>query len=412
MTLDSSGPTSRIYFSQRLRLHYVDWGNPGAPPLLLVHGGRDHCRNWDWVAAALRRDWHVLAPDLRGHGDSQWSPDGNYSMAAYIYDLAQLIHQQELAPVTIIGHSLGGMIALRYTGIYPENVRKLVAIEGLGVSPRRMVERARQPIADRMRHWIDEQRALSGRMPRRYASIDDALKRMQEANRAPLARAGAAPDPVRRQPERGRHLQLEIRQLRPRRATLRDDPGRDRGAVVAHCLPDPPGLRQGELGLQPGAGRPHPPFRQRQGRVDRERRPLGPPRPARRLSRSPARLSLSRSANMALTERVAEDRVQDLVAGRDAEARRGAAVQLDDRANRRGRGDHVERLGHGALMDVDDSALRVDEQHVERDQRVAHPHRRHGRRLCSRTASRHPAPWFAGTSGPGSSAPAFRRPRR
>ena len=47
------GPTSRIYFSQRLRLHYVDWGNPEAPPLLLVHGGRDHCRNWDWLAAAL-----------------------------------------------------------------------------------------------------------------------------------------------------------------------------------------------------------------------------------------------------------------------------------------------------------------------------------------------------------------------
>ena len=149
--LDSAGPTSRIYFSQRLRLHYVDWGNPGAPPLLLVHGGRDHCRNWDWVAQALRHDWHVLAPDLRGHGDSQWSPDGSYSMAAYIYDLAQLIHQQELAPVTIVAHSLGGDITLRYTGIYPESVRKLVAIEGLGVAPRRMVERARQPIAERMR---------------------------------------------------------------------------------------------------------------------------------------------------------------------------------------------------------------------------------------------------------------------
>ena len=170
-SLDSSGPTSRVYFSQRLRLHYVDWGNPSAPPLLLVHGGRDHCRNWDWVASALRRDWHILAPDLRGHGDSQWSPDGNYSMAAYIYDLAQLIHQQELAPVTIIGHSLGGMITLRYTGIYPENVHKLIAIEGLGVTPRRMAERARQPIADRMRRWIEEQRALSGRMPRRYISI-------------------------------------------------------------------------------------------------------------------------------------------------------------------------------------------------------------------------------------------------
>src|ERR1700733_14578541 len=179
----SYGPTSRIYFSQRLRLHYVDWGNPGAPPLLLVHGGRDHCRNWDWVAPALRHDWHIFAPDLRGHGDSQWSPDGSYSLAAYIYDLAQLIHQQELAPVTIVAHSLGSMITLRYTGIYPENVKKLVAIEGLGIAPRTMVERAKQPIADRMRHWVEEQRGLSGRLPRRYASIDEALKQMQEANR-------------------------------------------------------------------------------------------------------------------------------------------------------------------------------------------------------------------------------------
>ena len=63
------GPTSHFYFSQRLRLHYVDWGNEGAPPLVLVHGGRDHCRNWDWVAARLRDRYHVIAPDLRGHGD-------------------------------------------------------------------------------------------------------------------------------------------------------------------------------------------------------------------------------------------------------------------------------------------------------------------------------------------------------
>jgi pimeloyl-ACP methyl ester carboxylesterase len=181
--LERSGPTSRIYFSQRLRLHYVDWGNPEAPPLLLVHGGRDHCRNWDWVAAALRKDWHVLAPDLRGHGDSQWSPDGNYSTAAYVYDLAQLIHQQELAPVTIVSHSLGGNIAIRYAGVYPDTVRRLVAIEGLGPSPRQMEARSALPIADRMRKWIAEQRALSGRLPRRYASIEDALKRMQEANK-------------------------------------------------------------------------------------------------------------------------------------------------------------------------------------------------------------------------------------
>lgn len=193
MNNDMSGPTSRIYFSQRLRLHYVDWGNLSAPPLLLVHGGRDHCRNWDWLAEHLRRDWHIIAPDLRGHGDSQWSTDGNYTMAGYIYDLAQLIHQQGLAPVTIIAHSLGGNIALRYSGIYPENVKKLVAIEGLGPPPKMLAERANKTIGERMQTWIGEQRGLAGRMPRRYASIEDALKRMQEENK-------------RLSPEQARHL--------------------------------------------------------------------------------------------------------------------------------------------------------------------------------------------------------------
>ncbi len=67
------GPSSSFYISQRLKLHYVDWGNEGAPPLLLIHGGRDHARSWDWVARDLRRDYHVIAPDLRGHGDSAWA---------------------------------------------------------------------------------------------------------------------------------------------------------------------------------------------------------------------------------------------------------------------------------------------------------------------------------------------------
>jgi pimeloyl-ACP methyl ester carboxylesterase len=183
MSSAGPGPTSRIYFSQRLRLHYVDWGNPDAPPLLLVHGGRDHCRNWDWVAAELRRDWHVIAPDLRGHGDSEWSKDGTYMMAGYVYDLAQLIHQQKLAPVTILAHSLGGNIALRYAGLYPENVAKLIAIEGLGPSPKMLAERMAKTFPDRMRAWIEELRGLSGRLPRRYATIEDAWKRMQDENK-------------------------------------------------------------------------------------------------------------------------------------------------------------------------------------------------------------------------------------
>ncbi|MEH3047179.1 alpha/beta fold hydrolase [Sphingomonas adhaesiva] len=180
MTL--TGPTSHAFVSQRLRLHYADWGNAGAPPLLLVHGGRDHCRSWDWVAERLRDRWHVIAPDLRGHGDSQWSPDGTYDNAGFVYDLAQLVHQLDAGPVTIVSHSLGGNVSLRYTGLYPETVTKLVAIEGLGPSPKVLAERAQTPFADRWRKWIADKRAAAGRLPKRYATFEDALARMQAEN--------------------------------------------------------------------------------------------------------------------------------------------------------------------------------------------------------------------------------------
>ncbi len=182
MTQMLTGPASHSFISQRLRLHYVDWGNPTAPPLLLLHGGRDHCRSWDWVAQELRDRYHIIAPDLRGHGDSAWSPDGDYSMGAYVYDLAQLIHQQKLAPLTIVAHSLGGNIALRYTGIYPENVSRIIAIEGMGPSPRMLEERKSVPVRTRWRAWIDDKRAVSGRSARRYASLEEALGRMKAEN--------------------------------------------------------------------------------------------------------------------------------------------------------------------------------------------------------------------------------------
>lgn len=180
--MNFSGPTSHLYTSQRLRLHYLDWGNPDAPPLILLHGGRDHCRSWDWTARELAKDWHVITPDLRGHGDSAWSDVGNYSVRSFVYDLAQLIHQKKLAPVTLVGHSYGGAVTVRYAGIYPENVRKLVAIEGLGPSPTVLKERLGDPIKARMRRWIEAKRDLSSRLPRRYASIEEACARMRHAN--------------------------------------------------------------------------------------------------------------------------------------------------------------------------------------------------------------------------------------
>jgi pimeloyl-ACP methyl ester carboxylesterase len=175
-------PTSHSFISQRLRLHYVDWGNPSAPPLVLVHGGRDHCRSWDWVADRLRHDWHVVAPDLRGHGDSAWSPDGDYTLPSYIYDLAQFIHQLSVPRVTLIAHSLGGVVSLRYAGIYPAMLEKLVVIEGIGPTEAMLAHRAHLSLGQRWQQWINERRGISGRSPRRYATFDDALKRMRSEN--------------------------------------------------------------------------------------------------------------------------------------------------------------------------------------------------------------------------------------
>ena len=182
MTLHA-GPTSQTFISQRLRLNYVDWGNRDAPPLVLVHGGRDHARSWDWVAEDLCRDWHVTAFDHRGHGDSDWVSDGNYMANDMVYDLAQFIHQLDRGPVTIVSHSMGGNVALRYAGTFPDMVRKIVAIEGLGPSPARQAEQRETPYPERMAEWIGKKRAASGRIPRKYESIEAAFRRMIEENK-------------------------------------------------------------------------------------------------------------------------------------------------------------------------------------------------------------------------------------
>ena len=183
----SSGPASYNFISQRLRLHYVDWGNPDAPPLILQHGGRDHCRSWDWVAEELRHDWHVICPDLRGHGDSAWSPEGNYTMQGLVYDFAQLV-ETVLEPgghsqVTVCAHSLGGMVATTYAGLYPEKFRKFANIEGLGINPAQLTGRDGEPYLARLREWITSKRAASARSPHRYADMDAAYLRMKEENK-------------------------------------------------------------------------------------------------------------------------------------------------------------------------------------------------------------------------------------
>ena len=287
-------PISHHFISQRLRLHYVDWGNPDAPPLVLVHGGRDHCRNWDWVAQPIcARDYHVIAPDLRGHGDSAHSPSGDYHlMATYVYDLAQLIHQQKPGP----GDASSPIrSAATSPCVTPAYIRNTVSEAGGDRG-------ARDPSpADDAASGNRHQRSASACEPgstrsvgsssarltdRRYATLEEALCADAQAENKHLTPEAQARHLTIHggQPERGWHLQLEVRQLRPFAFSPVDISHRksssrtlERGSHVRHLLVN-------------GARRAGPRTRLTDGRIKRlqanarvvalrPRRPLGPPRP-------------------------------------------------------------------------------------------------------------------------------------
>ena len=174
-------PESRYYTSQRLKLHYLRWGDEAKPPLILIHGTRDHARSWDRTVEALVDRYCVYAPDLRGHGDSEWAQGGTYSIIDYALDIHALGEAIGRAPYTLVAHSLGGGIALQYAGTFPEKVTQVVTIEGLGGMG--WDRRPRRPAHVRMREWIESMRKLEERHLHSYADIETATNRMVAANR-------------------------------------------------------------------------------------------------------------------------------------------------------------------------------------------------------------------------------------
>ena len=172
-------PISHFYYSHRLKLQFWDWGQEGKPALVLVHGGLDHARNWDWVARSLREHFHVYAIDLRGHGNSGWAPGALYSIAEHVLDLSALLDIIKGFPVYIVGHSLGGVITLVYSGVYPDRVKKAISIEGWGFPANHKIH---GPASERIRNWIEKVRQTEGREPRAYPNLDAAVARMKEAN--------------------------------------------------------------------------------------------------------------------------------------------------------------------------------------------------------------------------------------
>ena len=172
-------PRQRFVDSQRVEISYWDWGNENAPTLILVHGGRDHARSWDRIAVAFRDTYHVVAPDLRGHGDSGWTPGGNYGLTDNALDIVRVIETAG-SPTRVLAHSYGGSVSLVAAGTYPEHFAALAVLEGthsLNPPDEEVVGPAW------VRRWGDRLRSFETQEPRVYPDLESAAARMKEANR-------------------------------------------------------------------------------------------------------------------------------------------------------------------------------------------------------------------------------------
>ena len=159
-----------------LRYHVRAWGDSGAPKLFLLHGWMDVSASFQFLVDAFSREWHVLAPDWRGFGLSDTPQDG-YWFPDYVADLDALVHA--LAPgerADVIGHSLGGNVAMLWAGARPETASRIVSLDAFGI-PGDASDRA----PDKLRKWLDALRDPPSFAP--YASLAAVADRLQKNNR-------------------------------------------------------------------------------------------------------------------------------------------------------------------------------------------------------------------------------------
>lgn len=166
---------SEFHVVRGLRHHFRIWGNSASPKLFLLHGWMDVSASFRFLVEALAHDWHVIAPDWRGYGLSEWSRDG-YWFQDYYADLdAFLDLYSACEPANIVAHSMGGNVACTYAGICPQRVKRLISLEGFGSG------RSRPDMAPaRYERWLKELRDPPAFRP--YASFDAVATRLQKNN--------------------------------------------------------------------------------------------------------------------------------------------------------------------------------------------------------------------------------------
>ncbi|HZP94207.1 MAG TPA: alpha/beta hydrolase [Burkholderiales bacterium] len=158
-----------------LRYHVREWGGEAAPKLFFLHGWMDVSASFQFAVDALKEDWHVLAPDWRGFGLTEWAR-GGYWFPDYVADLDALLDRLcPDGPAKLVGHSMGGNVAGLYAGIRPERVEKLVLAEGFGLPP---AEPDRAP--RRYAQWLEEIRDPP--QLKTYASFEEVEARLRRNN--------------------------------------------------------------------------------------------------------------------------------------------------------------------------------------------------------------------------------------
>jgi len=162
----------RIALATGLTYHALEWDG-GDHTVVLLHGFLDLAWGWEEVAAALAGRFHVVAPDLRGHGDSDWiGAGGYYHFLDYIADVDELIARIGRGRVSIVGHSMGGSVASYVAGTRPERIHRVALLEGLGPPE------TTDPIPDRAARWLDGWRAARARPARRMKTVEEAAARL------------------------------------------------------------------------------------------------------------------------------------------------------------------------------------------------------------------------------------------
>ena len=114
---------------RRQRFHYLEWGDPAAPPIVLLHGGHQSAHSWDLVSLHLAQHYHVLALDQRGHGDSEWARDVEYSNHTMALDALAFLDAMGLEKPILIGHSMGGRNSMILTKQDPSRLRALAIVD-------------------------------------------------------------------------------------------------------------------------------------------------------------------------------------------------------------------------------------------------------------------------------------------